>query len=115
MVEVGFRAFYPQRLGVWHHDREGLVLHWPGVATYLPEFGLRVSFDSAGMRDQGHPVEKPVGRGTILGLRLLRTEGRDGMSALVTHGNFGSALAVTRSLGCRGAAAGPGGRSPVEF
>jgi hypothetical protein len=60
-VEVGLRYFYPLPKGVWHQDRDGLALHWPGLVTYLPQSGLTVSFNSAGMRDGEHPVEKPPG------------------------------------------------------
>jgi hypothetical protein len=60
-VEVGLRAFYPLPKGVWHQDREGLALHWPGLVTYLPQFGVTASFNSAGMRDREHPVEKAPG------------------------------------------------------
>jgi hypothetical protein len=60
-VEVGFRYLYPQPMGVWHQDRDGLALHWPGLVTYLPQFGLSVSFNSAGMRDGEHSVEKAAG------------------------------------------------------
>ena len=60
MSEAGIRLFYPQPLGVWHHDRNGLALHWPGLATYLPQFGQSVSFNSEGMRDREHAVPKPA-------------------------------------------------------
>jgi hypothetical protein len=60
-VEVGLRYFYPLPMGVWHQDREGLALHWPGLVTYLPQSGLTVSFNSAGMRDGEHAVEKAPG------------------------------------------------------
>ncbi len=59
--EVGLRLFYPQPLGVWHHDPAGLALHWPGLVTYLPQFGHSVSFNSTGMRDREHAVEKREG------------------------------------------------------
>ena len=61
LSEVGLRVFYPQPLGVWHHDRYGLALHWPGLVTYLPQFGRSVSFNSAGMRDREHAVERAEG------------------------------------------------------
>jgi hypothetical protein len=64
--ELGLRLFYPQPLGVWHHDRSGLAMHWPGRATYLPQFGQTVSFNSRGMRDREHPVQKPEGVFRIL-------------------------------------------------
>jgi hypothetical protein len=65
-VEVGLRVFAPLPLGVWHHDRDGLALHWPGLVTHLPQFGLTVSFNSAGMRDHEHAVEKPEGALRVL-------------------------------------------------
>ena len=67
--EVSLRLFYPQPMGVWHQDRDGLALHWPGLVTYLPQFGLSVSLNSAGMRDREHTVEKPetVFRVLVLG------------------------------------------------
>jgi hypothetical protein len=64
--EIGLRLFYPQPLGVWHHDPAGLALHWPGLTTYLPQFGQTVSFNSAGMRDREHSLEKPAGVFRIL-------------------------------------------------
>lgn len=60
-VEVGLRYFSPLPMGVWHEDRDGLALHWPGLVSYLPQFGITVSFNSAGMRDSEHQVEKPPG------------------------------------------------------
>lgn len=61
LTEAGLRVFYPQPLGVWHHDANGLALHWPGLVTYLPQFGRSVSFNSVGMRDREHRVENPAG------------------------------------------------------
>jgi len=61
LCEVGLRLFYPQPMGVWFQDRDGLAMHWPGLVTYLPQFGLSVSFNSAGMRDREHTVAKPNG------------------------------------------------------
>lgn len=61
LTEVGLRLFYPQPMGVWHQDRDGLALHWPGLVTYLPQFGHSVSLNSAGMRDREHAVVKPEG------------------------------------------------------
>ncbi len=60
LSEAAIRVLAPQPLGVWHHDRSGLALHWPGRSTYLPQFGQTVSFNSAGMRDREHPVPKPA-------------------------------------------------------
>ena len=64
--EAGLRLVYPQPLGVWHHDPAGLALHWPGLVTYLPQFGHTVSFSSAGMRDRERAVERPAGVFRIL-------------------------------------------------
>jgi GDSL-like Lipase/Acylhydrolase family len=64
--ELGLRLFYPQPLGVWHHDRSGLAMHWPGRATYLAQFGQTVAFNSRGMRDREHPASKPDGVFRIL-------------------------------------------------
>jgi hypothetical protein len=68
-VELGLRLFYPQPLGVWHQDTDGLALHWPGLVTYLPQFGHVVSINSEGMRDREHTVPKADGiyRVLILG------------------------------------------------
>ena len=66
LSEAGLRLFYPQPLGVWHHDPVGLALHWPGLVTYLPQFGQTVSFNSAGMRDREHALKKPAGVFRIL-------------------------------------------------
>lgn len=66
LCEVSLRILYPQPLGVWHHDREGLALHWPGRVTYLPQFGQAVSFNSVGMRDREHSVKKADGVFRIL-------------------------------------------------
>ena len=61
VVELGLRTFHPQPMGVWHQDRDGLGLHWPGLVSYLPQHRLTVSFNSAGMRDVEHSVEKAPG------------------------------------------------------
>lgn len=66
LSEAGLRLFYPQPLGVWHHDPAGLALHWPGLVTYLPQFEQTVSFNSAGMRDRERTVKKPEGVFRIL-------------------------------------------------
>ncbi len=60
-IELGLRYSYPRPMGVWHEDRDGLALHWPGLVSYLPQYGITVSFNSAGMRDDEHQVEKPPG------------------------------------------------------
>lgn len=61
LAEAGLRLFYPQQLGVWYQDREGLGLHWPGLVTYLPQSGFKVSFNSDGMRDREHTATKAEG------------------------------------------------------
>ena len=61
LSEVGLRLFYPQQLGVWHQDRDGLGLHWPGLVAYFRRYGVSVSFNSVGMRDREHTVKKPEG------------------------------------------------------
>jgi hypothetical protein len=66
LAEVGLRVVSPQPLGVWHHDRAGLALHWPGLTTHLPQFGQTVSFNSGGMRDREHARVKPPGVFRIL-------------------------------------------------
>jgi len=66
MAEVGVRLLAPQPKAVLHHDPYGLAMHWPGLETYLPDFGHKASFNSAGMRDRDHEVEKPSGVFRIL-------------------------------------------------
>jgi hypothetical protein len=66
LSEGALRLFHPQPLGVWHHDPNGLALHWPGLVTYLPQFGQTVAFNSVGMRDREHSVQKPSGVFRIL-------------------------------------------------
>ena len=65
-AELGLRLLYPQPLGVWHQDRGGLALHWPGLVTYLPQFGHVVSINSDGLRDREHAVPKTDGMYRIL-------------------------------------------------
>lgn len=66
VAEGAVRVFLPQPTGLSHQDRYGLPMHWPGLNRYLPQFGHQVSFNSAGMRDVEHPVEKPAGVYRIL-------------------------------------------------
>jgi len=61
LTEAGLRLIYPQQLGVWHQDRDGLGLHWPGLVAYMRQSGVTVSYNSAGMRDREHTVVKPEG------------------------------------------------------
>ncbi len=65
-IELGLRVALPQPLGVIHHDPYGLPVHWPGLVTYLPRFGQRISFNSAGMRDREHALAKPPGTCRVL-------------------------------------------------
>jgi hypothetical protein len=61
LVEFGLRLFDPQPTGLSRQDRFGLALHAPGITRYLPQYGTTVTFNSAGMRDREHPLEKPPG------------------------------------------------------
>jgi hypothetical protein len=61
MAEVAVRVLAPQPTGLSHQDRYGLALHYPGITRYLPQYGHDVSFNSAGMRDREHSLEKPIG------------------------------------------------------
>jgi hypothetical protein len=64
--EVGVRLFAPQPVGLSHQDRYGLALHYPGITRFLPQYGHAVSFNSAGMRDREHSLEKRAGTFRIL-------------------------------------------------
>jgi hypothetical protein len=66
LSEVSLRLFFPQHMGVYHHDRDGLPMHWPGMVTYLPQFHQTVSFNSAWMRDREHRMHKAPGVYRIL-------------------------------------------------
>lgn len=66
VAEGAVRIFLPQPTGLSHQDRYGLPMHWPGLTRYLPQFGHEVSFNSAGMRDVEHTIEKPAGTYRIL-------------------------------------------------
>jgi hypothetical protein len=61
VTEVAVRLFAPQPTGLSHQDRYGLAMHWPGITRYLPQYGHDVTFNSVGMRDREHQVEKPPG------------------------------------------------------
>jgi hypothetical protein len=65
-AESGVRLFAPQPIGLSHQDRYGLALHYPSITRFLPQFGHRVSFNSAGMRDREHALEKQAGTFRIL-------------------------------------------------
>lgn len=60
-AEFILRAFYPQELGVWDNLRDGMVIHPPNLSVYLNNFGHAVQFNSIGMRDREHVVEKKEG------------------------------------------------------
>jgi lysophospholipase L1-like esterase len=66
VTEGAVRLLSPQPTGVTAQDRYGLALHYPGIARYLPQFGHEVSFNSVGMRDREHTVDKPPGVYRIL-------------------------------------------------
>ena len=59
LAEVVLRLAHPQPLAVFRQDPYGLAMHRPGLVTYLPQFSREVSFNSEGMRDEEHLVEKP--------------------------------------------------------
>jgi hypothetical protein len=61
LAEIVVRLLAPQPTGLSHQDRYGLAMHWPGITRYLPQYGHDVSFNSAGMRDREHSVQKPPG------------------------------------------------------
>jgi hypothetical protein len=61
LTELAVRLVAPQPTGLSHQDRYGLALHYPGITRYLPQYGHDVSFNSVGMRDREHVVEKPAG------------------------------------------------------
>jgi hypothetical protein len=61
LTEITIRLVAPQPTGLSHQDRYGLAMHYPGITRYLPQYGHDVSFNSVGMRDREHVVEKPAG------------------------------------------------------
>jgi hypothetical protein len=58
VTELAVRLFAPQPIGLSHQDRYGLGLHYPGITHFLPQYGHEVSFNSVGMRDREHTVDK---------------------------------------------------------
>jgi hypothetical protein len=66
VAEVGVRMFAPQPIGLSHQDRYGLAMHYPGITRFLPQYGHEVSFNSVGMRDREHALEKTAGTFRIL-------------------------------------------------
>src|SRR6185436_12017198 len=96
-VEVGLRYLYPLPMGVWHQDRDGLALHWPGLVSYLPQSGFTVSFNAAGMRDIEHSIQKPIGvvRVLVLGdsfIEALQVPFEESFSSLLQQ-DLGSQMA----------------------
>jgi len=90
LAEAGLRLFYPQQLGVWYQDREGLGLHWPGLVTRFPQSSFPVAFNSAGMRDREHAVAKPEGvfRVLVLGdsfMEALQVPFEESFPSVVEH------------------------------
>lgn len=66
LAEFILRVFYPQQLGVWNNLRDGMVIHPPNISVYLNRYGHAVQFNSIGMRDREHPIEKEQGVFRIL-------------------------------------------------
>lgn len=58
IAEGAVRLLAPQPTGLSHQDRYGLALHYPGITRYLPQYGHSVSFNSGGMRDREHALDK---------------------------------------------------------
>ncbi len=66
LTETAVRFLAPQPTGLSHQDRYGLVMHWPSLTRYLPQFGHEASFNSEGMRDREHELEKAAGTYRVL-------------------------------------------------
>ncbi|HSL71269.1 MAG TPA: hypothetical protein VK864_13565, partial [Longimicrobiales bacterium] len=66
LAEAAVRWFAPQPPGLSLQDRYGLTMHYPGIKTYLPQHGVEVSFNRAGMRDREHAEDRPAN-----GFRIL--------------------------------------------
>ena len=58
LAEWTVKTFYPQQLAVWYSMEDGMVIHPPGLTTYLAEFKREVRFNSMGMRDREHVRKK---------------------------------------------------------
>ncbi len=65
-AELVVRLVAPQPVGLSHQDRYGLALHYPSITRFLPQYGHEVSFNSVGMRDREHTLEKRAGTFRIL-------------------------------------------------
>ncbi len=65
-AELLLRLFYPQQLAVWYTTRDGMVIHPPNTTVYLTKFDQKVRFNSFGMRDREHTIEKAAGTFRIL-------------------------------------------------
>lgn len=86
--ELSLRIFVPQDRSVWAHTDDGLVVHPPGIETYLPSFGRVVRTNAWGMRDRPHALEKPAGTFRILVLgdsfmEALQVDFEDSLPALL--------------------------------
>ena len=58
LAEWAVRTMYPQQLAVWHTMEDGMVIHPPGLITYLTEFKQEIRFNAIGMRDRDHAKKK---------------------------------------------------------
>jgi hypothetical protein len=61
LAELAVKLILPQQLAVWHTMRDGLVIHPPGLTTYLHEFRQEVTFNALGMRDRPRSPGKRQG------------------------------------------------------
>ena len=66
VAEWSVRTFYPQQLAVWYTTEDGIVIHPPGLTTYLTEFKQEIRFNALGMRDRDHAKAKPANTTRIL-------------------------------------------------
>lgn len=78
LAEWAVRTLYPQQLAVWHTTEDGMVIHPPGLTTYLTEFKQEIRFNAIGMRDKDHG----------------RKDGKDTIRVLVFGDSFMEALQV---------------------
>lgn len=54
LAEWLVKTLSPQQLAVWHTTEDGMVIHPPGLTTYLTEFNQEIRFNAMGMRDIDH-------------------------------------------------------------